>query len=182
MNYAIYLRPLQLEDAKTSYLWRNNPLVWEFTPFRPSQEITLETEINWLKSKLQNKNEYRFAICLKDTDQYIGNVQLLDIEDKTGCFHIFIGEPNFWGKGIGNKATSLIIDFGFNSLNLNFLTLEVHKNNASALAVYKKRGFQIIDAENEFIKMSLSKDYYYRLQKLLKPQKAKIQKPEMAKS
>ena len=70
----VYIRPLTLEDAKTSYKWRNNPKVWELTGSKPDKYITEEMETEWLKNVLQRKNEKRFAVCVKDTDQYIGNI------------------------------------------------------------------------------------------------------------
>ncbi|TKB97613.1 GNAT family N-acetyltransferase [Pedobacter cryophilus] len=182
MNYSIYLRPLNLEDAETSYRWRNNPEIWNFTEFKPNKHITVEIETEWLYRILQNKDEYRFAICLKETGQYLGNVQLLNVNNKTACFHIFIGETSFWGKGIGNKATALLLEHGFNNLKLDFITLRVHKDNSFALSVYKKMGFQIIDKNGDFMEMALAKDYYYRLQKLSRLQKTTLQKPDLIKS
>ena len=182
MNYSIYLRPLHLVDAKTSYCWRNNPEIWKFTQFKPNKLITEEVETDWLKSILQNKNEHRFAICLKETGQYLGNVQLVDVRSKKATFHIFIGETSFWGKGIGNKATMLLLEHGFINLKLDFITLLVHKENSFALSVYKRMGFQMIKQEGQFIEMALAKDYYYRLQNLSKAQKIIPEQPDFIKS
>ena len=182
MNYTIYIRPLQLEDAEVSFCWRNNSKIWEFTEFKPTQQITLEIETEWLRKKLQNKNEYRFAICLRENGQYLGNVQLLEVNNKRANFHIFIGEPSFWGKGIGNKATALLLEHGFNNLNLDFITLKVHKDNSFALSVYKKMGFQIIEKNGDFMEMALAKDYYFRMQKSIRLQKTRSEKHDLIKS
>jgi RimJ/RimL family protein N-acetyltransferase len=181
MNYSIYLRPLNLEDAETSYCWRNNPEIWKFTQFKPNKHITVEIETEWLKSVLQNKNEHRFAICLKETGQYLGNVQLVSVKRKKAAFHIFIGETSFWGKGIGNKATMFLLEHGFINLKLDFITLLVHKDNSFAQSVYKRMGFQLIEEDGDFIEMALAKDYYYRLQNFNRLQKTTSEKQDLIK-
>lgn len=158
MNYSVYLRELYISDAKTSYKWRNNPLVWKFTGSKPNKLITEKIEREWLTNALKKPEDYRFAICMKENSQYIGNVQLINVHSKAAEFHIFIGEPSFWGKGIGKEATLLMLNFGFTQLNLNSINLEVHKGNLAAYSVYKKIGFEDKGFNNDFLKMSISKD------------------------
>lgn len=156
---SVYIRPLVLEDAQTSYKWRNDADIWKYTGFQPDRFISPEIEEQWLKSKLIKNNEKRFAICLADNDQYIGNIQLLNIDGEKACYHIFIGVKDFWGKGISQSATRLILSYAFLELNLNVVLLEVNPLNIPALIVYKKMGF-IATGENKedgFIKMCLSK-------------------------
>lgn len=158
MSYPVYLRPLNINDAKKSCFWRNDPDVWRFTEFRPDKYITYEIEKEWLANKLKNTAEARFAICLKENDLYIGNAQLLNIDNRKGAdFHLFIGEVNYWGKGIGTEATSLILHHAFYKINLNQINLKVHKNNIPAQTLYLNKGFKIWGEEGDFIKMALTK-------------------------
>lgn len=160
-DYAVYIRPLVLSDAQISFRWRNNPEVWEFTGSRPNKYITPEIETEWLKNTFQRDNERRFAICLKRNDQYIGNVQLTDIFNNKAQFHIFIGEPDFWGKGIATQATNLIIHYGFSELGLDEIYLEVNAANLSAIAVYKKIGFVTKNEKiTNFLKMELTRKMF----------------------
>jgi diamine N-acetyltransferase len=158
MDYSIYIRPLVFADAQISYQWRNDPEVWEMTEFKPDKIISLEIEEEWLKSKLDNKNEKRFAICLVKNHQYIGNIQLVDINNGLGYYHIFIGEKTFWGKGIAQEATKLILAYAFSKLGLNQVLLEVNPSNISAFTVYKKLGFLPVgkNENNGFIKMIIN--------------------------
>ena len=162
MNLEIYIRPLVLEDAGTSYLWRNDADIWKYTGFRPDRYISPEMEEEWLKSKLSNANEKRFAICHTASHQYIGNIQLLDITDENAWYHIFIGEKKFWGKGISGKATKLLLTYAFSELNLKNVLLEVNPLNIPACSVYKKVGFVPFgtNEKNGFIKMMLSKNEF----------------------
>lgn len=162
MKTAVYIRPLTLEDAKISCLWRNDADIWKYTGFKPDRYISAEMEEEWLKNKLNNLNEKRFAICLTANDQYIGNIQLLDITEEEACYHIFIGEKSLWGKGISQTATRLILAYAFSELNLENVLLEVNPLNAAACSVYQKTGFVPIgkNTDNGFIKMRLNRNEF----------------------
>ena len=86
--------------------------------------------------------------------RYIGNVQLTKITDQNAEFHIFIGEKNMHGKGIGTQATKLILNYAFYNLNLKTIYLTVNKKNHNAIKAYKKCGFYITSKEDENITMS----------------------------
>lgn len=151
----IYLRPLKHEDALISYMWRNDKEIWEFTENKPDRHITVETEIEWIKTILQRPNELRFAICIKDTDQYIGNVQLTDLTASDAQFHIFIGEKAFWGKGLGRTATKLLLEYSGKTLKLKSVYLFVRKDNLRAVSIYRKCGFEISASDEITYKMTV---------------------------
>jgi RimJ/RimL family protein N-acetyltransferase len=62
----------------------------------------------------------------------------------TAMFGIVIGEKEYWSKGFGTEATKLILDYGFNILNLHNIMLGVFDFNKRAIASYKKIGFKEI--------------------------------------
>tara|TARA_R110002167_G_scaffold39964_5_gene123246 strand:- start:34 stop:504 length:471 start_codon:yes stop_codon:yes gene_type:complete len=150
---AIYIRPLEEKDAYVSVNWRNNPKIWKFTGPKPDNVVTIDMELSWIKNVINRTNEKRFAICLLEDNQYIGNVQLTDIVENEAQVHIFIGESDFWNLGIGTKATKLILEYGFNTLRLTSIYLYVNKNNTSAIKAYQNNGFKIVELKDDFIKM-----------------------------
>jgi RimJ/RimL family protein N-acetyltransferase len=165
----VYIRPLVLEDAQISYKWRNDKEIWKYTGSKPDRYISKEIEEEWLQNKLIKHNEKRFAICIAENDQYVGNVQLLEIEEKKAWYHIFIGEKEFYGKGISQKATYLILLYAFYGLHLENVMLEVNPLNLVACFVYEKMGFVAL-GENKttgFIRMSLSKMGFLDKNKML---------------
>lgn len=147
MNSLIYLRPLLLSDAKISFKWRNDPQIWTYTAFTPTNEITEEIEENWLAKSLNKQQDKRFAVCVRANDQYIGNVQLLDIHDGIAEFQLFIGEKDYWGKGIGFQATLQMLDIAFNDLHLKSVFLTVHPDNIIAMRCYSRAGFKYVSRE-----------------------------------
>ncbi|MBG6234377.1 RimJ/RimL family protein N-acetyltransferase [Pedobacter sp. CAN_A7] len=166
MNESIYLRPLVLDDATTSYKWRNNPDVWKYSLFNPKAPITMEQETAWLEEILMRSDQKRFAICLTKNEKYIGNIQLIDISDQQAEFHLFIGDPDYWGKGIGTKATKLILDYAFFTLNLNNIRLDVDRKNEAAIKIYRRHGFISIDSAERQMVMKIAREDYLTNKKL----------------
>lgn len=160
MTISVYIRPLELADARISYKWRNDRQIWIYTSFKSSDYITEEIETEWLREKLAQPDEKRFAICVKGLDTYIGNIQLLKIDNGRAELHLFIGNRLYWGKGVGYQATSLIIQYGFETLGLDYIYLDVHPANIPALALYEKAGFEIARKNEGFIGMELSRERY----------------------
>ncbi|MBK9938142.1 MAG: GNAT family N-acetyltransferase [Chitinophagaceae bacterium] len=151
----IFLRELREEDALLSYQWRNDPEVWKFTGRRPDKLITEEIELTWIRNVLKRNNEKRFAICIEETNQYIGNIQLTAINGFDAEFHIFIGERSFWGKGIAQRATELISKYAFNELNIQSIYSDVKFENLAAIKVYERAGYKEIFRYDEYIRMAV---------------------------
>ena len=145
----IYIRPLEISDAEVSFRWRNDEEVWRLTQNRPKDQVTAEMELEWIRKVLVRTNEMRFAICLTETNEYIGNVQLTDINSYQAQFHIFIGNKQYWGKGIGAIATRKMINYGFDELKLQSVYLFVNEENVPAIKAYEKAGFRKISDEEE---------------------------------
>ena len=160
MIISLYLRPLVIQDALPSYMWRNDPQVWKYTMKKMTRYITPEIETEWLKECLSRSDQASFAICLKELDTYVGNVRLIDIKDQTAEINIFIGNKLYWGRGIGYQAITQILDFGFREANLESIFLRVHPANISALHIYEKAGFEIKGRDNDFIVMDISKQKF----------------------
>lgn len=147
----VLIRPLRIEDAKTSFGWRNNPAIWKYTGNKPDIYITEEIETRWLQEKLLDKNSVRFAVLVDDI--YVGNIQLTNIIEKQSAeFHIFIGETDFWGKGFAQSASLQLIRYAKSILNIKEIYLFVKPENVFAIRAYEKVGFEKVTDE---LKMKL---------------------------
>lgn len=170
-NRSIYIRPLEVKDAQVSYAWRNNPVIWKYTGSKPDRYITPEIEAAWLEIVLQRPNEKRFAICLTENDKYVGNIFLTDYENNEAQMHIFIGEMDYWGKGRAQEAIELILEYGFDVLQLEVLYSQINHRNLAALTLGKVTGFKpVADYYHEQLKVMLRKIIYTREMYLLKKQ------------
>lgn len=136
---TITIRPLVENDAYKSVKWRNDPEVFKYTGNTYSQEITIKSELEWIKRVISNPKEYRCAIIADNV--YIGNIYLTDIDNGLAMYHIFIGEKSYWGKGVAYEASRQILEYGFNILGLHTIKLFVNEENISAVKLYNKLGF-----------------------------------------
>jgi RimJ/RimL family protein N-acetyltransferase len=112
MNVTI--RPLQEQDAYTSVKWRNDPEVFKYTGNTYKNEISLETELNWIRKVMANENEYRCAILADGV--YVGNIYLTDITKESAHYHIFIGNKDYWGKGVAKKSVRTNLKLRFSCI------------------------------------------------------------------
>ena len=143
------------EDAYTSVKWRNDPEVFEYTGNAYKQEIKIENELEWIRKVMNNSTDYRCAILVDDI--YVGNIYLTDIDGITAHYHIFIGNKEYWGRGVAKKASLLILDYAFNTLKLQNVQLRVRKENTTAFMLYKKLGFIEIKEDDSWISMKIIK-------------------------
>ena len=160
MSFGVYLRPLQVEDALTSYQWRNDPIIWRFTGARPDRYVTPEMETEWLTSALRRENEKRFAICLCEGNKYIGNVFFTDIKNNEGQLHIFIGDVQFWGKNRAWESSWLALEQGFIHLDFGLVYMEMHRNNPGMNTVKRMEWKPVAEFENGFIRYEFTKEMF----------------------
>ena len=95
----------------------------------------------------------RFSIVLLEGDLLIGHISLHDIDhlSRHAFLGVVIGEEAHRGRGYGTEAIRLVLDFGFNILNLHNIMLSVQADNAAAIACYKKVGFREAGRRREWI-------------------------------
>ena len=133
----IYLSPRNVEDVEIFTEWMNDFYITDYTG-RSYSTITLQEEKAYLEKNQDDKNT--FVIVDSTTDQMIGTIGLhcIDNINRTATLGIFIGDKNYWSKGYGTEAIQLILDFGFNYLNLNNIDLALMEFNQRALKCYEK--------------------------------------------
>ncbi len=136
-----YLSPVSMDDVEKYTEWLNDMEIGQFvTLSHIVLDIEKETE---LLRKLM-REDYIFAIVEKDTNKVIGNCGIHQVSQvhRNASLGIFIGEKTFWNQGIGTEATSLLLDFAFNILNLHNVYLSVMSYNKRAIRCYEKIGFK----------------------------------------
>lgn len=138
----VYLSPLSMDDAEKFAIWMNDFEVTDYT-MRSDKVLTLESEIKWLTEKT-NESGYLMSIVTIDTDEVIGNIGLNEINfiHRFGVLGIFIGEKENRSKGYGAEAICLLLDYAFNYLNLNSVSLSLLECNERAKRCYEKVGFK----------------------------------------
>jgi RimJ/RimL family protein N-acetyltransferase len=74
----------------------------------------------------------------------VGNCSFFDLDWRNRCCEIgiFIGDKEFWGRGYGTQVMRLMLNYGFNTLNLNRVYLRVYESNPRGIRCYEKAGFR----------------------------------------
>ena len=135
-----YLSPIDIEDAEKYTVWLNDLEVIDNLTLA-SSVITVYEEKELLK-KLSK--EHNYAIIDNETNLLIGNIGFMNINHlhNTAELGIFIGDKSYWGKGYGQEAITLLVDYAYKKLNLHNILLRVYSYNERAIACYTKVGFK----------------------------------------
>ncbi|AWE07286.1 GNAT family N-acetyltransferase [Lysinibacillus sp. 2017] len=138
----IYLRSIEEEDMESIYMSCQDEEFLYMTGTRKT--FTLDEIIKSYKQFSKDPTRYDFAICLVDTDEIIGDLSIVDIDqdNKKAGFRISLHSKNTLNKGYGTEATQLALKFTFEELKLNRLELEVFSHNVRGIKAYEKAGFK----------------------------------------
>ncbi|KLU63201.1 putative ribosomal N-acetyltransferase YdaF [Peptococcaceae bacterium CEB3] len=141
----IMLREYKREDLEHIRKWVNDPEVVDNLSDIFLAPHTLNNTEDFLDSVLKGarQNSYCFVIADKETEAYIGQIDLFNInwKNRHAEIGIVIGEAENRGKRIGSEALTVLQDFVFNRLNMNRLEIKVHSYNTRAHRCYLKSGF-----------------------------------------
>ena len=111
--------------------------------------LTGSYPMRWIDSKAvwdreRAAGDVLFAIHAGENLKYIGICGLHNLRDiyHSAELRILIFDKDAVGKGIGTEAVKLLVDYGFNRLNLHRIWLGVNADNERAVKCYLKAGFK----------------------------------------
>ena len=136
----LYLSPINPDDLIIYTKWMNDvDVVKNLGGY--SNNMSIPAEKNALDELA--KTGHNYAMVLNDGDKLIGNISLFQINTvyKSAELGIFIGEKECRGKGYGTEAIKLLVNYGFNTLNLKNIMLTLDSENIGGYKCYKKAGF-----------------------------------------
>lgn len=147
------LRALEKEDLILLRDWRN---IAEFRKnFREVRELSLTDQESWFGSLQESKHvNYMFVIIDLETEKPIGAAGLLYINwiIRSADFSFYIGDENKYigDDGIAKEAAQLLINYGFNNLNLHKIWMELYEFDSQKINFFKN--------DFEFIQDGLLRD------------------------
>lgn len=138
-NDKVRLRAMYLEDD--NYAERLDSEAWAMA----SQEMTLppvkkekrETDAE----TVQDGNRLFFSIENLEGD-YIGHIQLVDINERHGTFELGISIwRNYRNKGYAKAAVKILLEYAFNEKRLNKCDVDCIDCNNASILLWKSLGF-----------------------------------------
>lgn len=138
-----YLRELKRTDVNSMLEWMKDSEIncfFQFDSDKVSKHEALEF-IDQANIPQNKRSSYHFAI-IDESSNYLGTISLknVDYRAKTAEYAIATRKCAH-GKGYAEKATKELLQFGFETLQLNRVYLNVLDENIRAIKFYEKLGF-----------------------------------------
>lgn len=147
----INIRPMldTAEDYQLMTKWLSDPRIYKFI-YGKSKNL------KWVKNKYgprSRKEEPVNSCFIEFKNQPIGYIQYFNIKphekdyementQNVWAIDMWIGEPDFWDKGIGSRTLNLLVDYIFKNQKAKKIIIDPHVNNPRAIRVYEKVGFK----------------------------------------
>lgn len=139
----VILREKRLSDARDDYRWETDPELAHLD----AAPIVVSTFSQYLSDyadelRYSHPTSHRFSIDTLD-GKHIGNCSYYNISE-TKCdaeLGIMIGNRNYWDKGYGTDAVTILVNHIFSETNLSRIYLKTLDTNSRAQKCFPKCGF-----------------------------------------
>lgn len=141
----LILRRFRLEDADLMFKnWASDPEVTKYLmwPTHPNTDVTRAVLEDWLKH-YPEENYYHWVITLKETDEPVGSMAVMEQDERTAKAHIgyCIGRK-WWHQGITSEALKAVMDFLFDEIGFNRIESRHDPRNPNSGKVMMKCGMK----------------------------------------
>jgi diamine N-acetyltransferase len=158
----IHLRALEPTDLNQLYKWENDSTIWSVSgTLVPFSKFVLEEFVTQVHQDIYTNKQLRLMIDLKyfdeadedETTRSIGCVDLFDFDpkNKRAGIGILIADKADRGRGYATEALHLIIDYGFEVLDLHQIYSNIRVENESSVALFKRAGFEVTGLKQDWI-------------------------------
>jgi RimJ/RimL family protein N-acetyltransferase len=141
----IQLRSLELKDAKYMVHVYNSLEARRFLD--DPAPLSLDDAEQWIRKTWAQRKAHQnffFAIESSKSKKLLGVCGLFGVKkiNRKAELMITLFDESNRSKGFGTEALQLLLDYGFNQLNLHRIVLFTHEINKRAQHVYTKMGFK----------------------------------------
>ena len=148
LGQRIRLRPVERDDLPRYVKWLSDQdlrgMLSDHLPVSQAQEE------KWFERNLEARDTQVWAMDAQPADMAVGpwvhiggaGLHQINWRHRAAELGIFIGARDYWGRGYGTDAVQTLALWGFDTLNLNRISLRVNDDNNRAIHCYEKVGFQ----------------------------------------
>lgn len=135
----ITIRQFEKTDIPKKVEWINNPENNRFLHY--DIPICVEKTEKWFDS--HKGDDSRYDAVIECNGMPVGTIGLLSIDQKNkkAEYYIAMGETSYKGKGVAKEASRLILEYGFEELELNRIYLFTEVENVVAQKLFERVGF-----------------------------------------
>lgn len=139
----LVLREIGYLDAQEIHVLRSDPRIMAYLDRDPDVSVeATATFINLLKENLQGREGIVWGISLQDKRKLIGTAGFWRID--AGHRRAEIGytiHPDHQGRGYMHEALQIILDYGWQRMNLHSVEANVNPNNTASIELLENNGF-----------------------------------------
>ena len=141
----LILRRFTADDVHSAFgNWMSDKNVTEYLrwPTHTSIDITARVLNDWIAG-YEKTVFYQWAIVLKEINEPIGSISVVDMDEKTEKVHIgYCIGSRWWHSGFASEALSAIIPFFFEEVGVNRIESQHDPNNPNSGKVMMKCGLK----------------------------------------
>jgi RimJ/RimL family protein N-acetyltransferase len=145
-NESVLLRPLQESDVENLLeISINEPETWEYSLVRANGKENLENYIKLALKAKENKTEFPFIVFDKKSGKYAGSTRFYDISlsFKTVQLGYTWYGKEFRGTGLNKHCKFLLLQFAFETLEMERVEFRADNNNQRSIAAMKSIGCKV---------------------------------------
>lgn len=139
----LILRRFEKKDTELAFRnWTSDTKVTEFLRWPAHSDIIVTERVtnSWI-SGYEDNTFYQWAIVLKEIDEPIGTISVVDMDEKTDMVHIgYCIGSKWWHRGYTSEAFATIISFFFEEVKAKRIESQHDPNNPNSGLVMKKCG------------------------------------------
>ncbi len=146
LNFSFW-QPKDLPLALS--LW-GDPAVTQFISTNGMTNEIVEQRLRFEMSHREDYNVQYWPVFLLETGEFIGCCGLHAFDESNpgyleeGIYELgFHLKAAYWGKGYAREAAEVVIDYGFNTLQLKAIFAGHHPENHSSARLLNKLGFEL---------------------------------------
>ncbi|CEG23247.1 Bifunctional AAC/APH [Planococcus massiliensis] len=148
-NEHLAIREITLKDKEIMAHWLSDPRVLHFYEGRDNPH-----DEQLVAARFINRHDETARCIVEYKGRAIGYIQFYPVlaeerkiygygsQEKIFGTDQFIGEPDYWNKGIGTELVKFIKPYLFESLGADRIVMDPQTENKRAVACYEKCGYR----------------------------------------
>lgn len=137
------LRPLAPEDTDAVFAMRSDPVVQRYGSHPPWTER--QQAVDYIERNLRAMaagTDAQFAIVRRSDAQVIGTCTLYQLDAQCRLAQVgYALAVSAWGQGYAAEAVTAMLDWGFETLDLNRIEADIDPRNLPSLRALERLGF-----------------------------------------
>ena len=139
----LFLRRVTAADINEIFALRSNPKTMKYIP-RPLVSNIDEAlaHIKMIDDKIEKNEGINWVITLKGSSKMIGLIGHYRLQPENHRCEIgYMILPEYNGKGITTEATKVVLEYGFDDLQMHSIEAVIDPENIASERVLQKNGF-----------------------------------------